>query len=179
MTIERCAGFGLVFLLLSGAAEASQAPVVLEKLWGEAAPVGRGDFRWFGFEVYQASTWSPEPVRRLDPVMGRYALRIEYRRHIEAEDLVDTSIEEMKKQGAGEPALSRWRRQLSAIFPSVAPGDELIAVHAPERVRFYRGDSLLGIVDDADFSRYFLGIWLGDKAAKPGLRRQLLGEPTR
>lgn len=155
--------------------QANQPVPVVKQLLPDAHLVGAGRLRWFGFSVYDAELWRARGQGTVDPRTDAYALRLVYLRDIDAEDLVETSLEEMDKQGASAEELARWEPKLKQLFPAIKAGDELTAWHTPGRVELFDRSRRLGFVEDERFSALFLGIWLGDKTREPVLRDRLLG----
>lgn len=130
---------------------------------------GNGPFRRFGFLVYEATLWAGD-----DPQRPPLVLRLDYKRTIAGAAIADASVKEMRAQGADEAALKRWGEQMTRIFPDVKDGDFIIGEYLPGVARFYFNGRLLGEVADADFARWFFGIWLDVKTSAPGLRAALL-----
>jgi hypothetical protein len=148
--------------------------------WREALPganlIGEADFRWYGFDVYQARLWSTEPKPSLDTP---FALELDYRRRISKQDLVETSLEEMQRvtgtvQDAGR--LEAWAAQMRRAFVDVQPGTRITGVYMPgQGCRFYVDGRLSHEVADAQFARLFFSIWLAPQTRHPELRQRLLG----
>ncbi|WP_122316845.1 chalcone isomerase family protein [Pseudomonas cichorii] len=161
----------LVLLLTSGNALAD---------WREVLPdsrvVGSGDFSVFGFRIYSARLWSPAQPFVADAPM---ALELTYHRSIDRDDLVDASIDEIKRiRGSAVSAgqLSAWRQQMQQSFVDVEPGMKITGVYLPGReARFYAGEELQHVVQDGEFAKAFFAIWLDPKTRNPELREQLLG----
>ena len=130
---------------------------------------GNGEFRRFGFLVYEATLWAGD-----DPQRPPLALRLDYKRTIAGAAIADASVKEMRAQGADEAALKRWGEQMTRLFPDVKDGDSIIGEYLPGVARFYFNGRLLGEVADADFARWFFGIWLDVKTSAPELRAALL-----
>ena len=71
----------------------------------------------------------------------------------------------------------RWLRTMTQIFPDVKAGDRITGIQRPEGLsRFFHNSSLRGEVRDAEFTRRFFGIWLGETTSEPSLRDSLLGQ---
>lgn len=140
--------------------------------------VGKGRLRWWGFHVYDAALWARNGRWSPD---APYALDIVYARAVSAAQLVDTTLDEMRRMGmADEDRLARWGAQMRALFPDVQPGNRLIGVYRPQRgVQFHSGSRVLGSVDDDEFARRFFEIWLDPRTQKPELRAALLSADAR
>ena len=145
------------------AAFASTDPTAGLKRWGN------GEFRRFGFLVYEATLWAGD-----DPQRPPLALRLDYKRNIAGAAIAEASVKEMRALGADEASLKRWGALMSRLFPDVKPGDYIVGQYDPEGARFYFNDRLLGGVDDPGFARAFFGIWLDERTSAPGLRAALL-----
>ncbi|MBC3953981.1 chalcone isomerase family protein [Pseudomonas triticifolii] len=162
----------LVLLLISGGAHAS---------WREALPdaqvVGSGELTLFGFRIYSARLFSPAKPFNVDAPM---ALELTYHRAIDREDLVDASIDEIKRiSGSAVTAeqLKTWRQQMDQSFVDVQPGMKITGVYVPGReARFYVGEKLQHVVPDSAFAKAFFLIWLDPKTRNPELRERLLGK---
>jgi len=151
--------------------------------WREALPganlIGEADFRWYGFEVYQARLWSTVSKPSLDTP---FALELDYRRRISKQDLVETSLEEMQRVNgtvldAGR--LQAWGAQMERAFVDVQPGTRITGVYRPgQGCRFYVNGRLSHEITDALFARRFFSIWLDPRTRHPELRQRLLGLDT-
>lgn len=171
----------LTALLLAAApALRAQGPAPGELLdeWTKAHLQGQGRMRFLGLQVYDIRLWTIEPGLVADAWQRRpLALEIEYARNFGARMIAERSLEEMRRAGpvAAEVA-ERWLRAMTQVFPDVKPGDRITGVHRPEGLsRFFHNGSLRGEVRDAEFTRRFFGIWLGETTSEPSLRDSLLG----
>ncbi|MBV4488427.1 chalcone isomerase family protein [Pseudomonas sp. SWRI153] len=169
--VRGCCGIGLWALLLTPA----------WANWQDAVPgaqiIGRGDFSVFGFDVYSARLWSAKrPLAADQP----FALELIYRRKITREDLVSTSVDEIKRlAGASVSAeqLARWQVQMQQAFVDVQAGTRITGVYLPgQGARFFVGQQLQHEIDDPQFARAFFDIWLDPRTRSPELREQLLGD---
>jgi hypothetical protein len=133
---------------------------------------GSGQFRRFGFLVYEATLWAGD-----DPQQAPLTLRLEYKRNIAGSAIATASVEEMRRTVADEARLRDWGSRMARIFPDVKPGDHIIGHYRPEGALFVQGDRELGRIDDPDFARAFFGIWLDPRTSSPELRAALL-RPT-
>jgi hypothetical protein len=166
----------ILALLISGhALAAKQLPAPLLREAPELRFLGKGEMRWFGLHLYDASlwssgaTWSPRQP---------YALAIEYAREIPGKRLVESSIAEMRRLGVqDEDKLARWADALTAVFPDVKKGDRIVGAHLPGKgaTFFYRGQPA-GSIEDSEFAETFFAIWLDPRTREPSLRKALLGE---
>ena len=144
--------------------------------WLETSPrlVGEARFRLFFFDIYHAALFSPDG--RYDGA-APYALRLSYMRDVSSKTIVDTSLDEMRRQGSGsEFKLAEWADWMGKHFPDMQNGDEaMMAKLANGGMALYLNQAKLGQTDDSAFTDAFFAIWLSDNALKPDLSRQLRG----
>jgi hypothetical protein len=161
----------LFFVFFSHAAIAS---------WQAALPnaqvVGGGDLRVFGFRVYTARLLSVDKPLKADQP---FALELTYHRTISRDDLVQASVDEIKRTSptpVTDQQLVAWREQMALAFVDVQEGMKITGVYLPGReARFYVGEKLQHVVQDPQFAKAFFDIWLSPKTRNPELREQLLG----
>ena len=150
------------------AAFAANDPTAGLKQWGS------GEFRRFGFLVYEATLWAGD-----DPQRPPLAMKLTYRRTIAGQAIAEASVKEIRNLGvADEASLKRWGEQMAALFPDVKPADQIIGEYQPEAARFYFNGRLIGRIDDPAFARAFFGIWLDARTSAPDLRALLLKSPA-
>ena len=169
---RRAAVWALLLMLLSlpAAAWLEQVP--------QASPVGQGQLRWLGMEVYSATLWAPQGQYQADQT---HALELQYQWRISREQLADTSMKEMQRLGL--PTQAQWRNLMLQAFRDVRPGDKLIGVWRPQQgeTTFYfvaQGQKLAEptqTIRDAHFGSAFFAIWLDPQARDAALRQSLLG----
>lgn len=167
-------------LLVASAAHASPAlpqaaDQVLLQQGLDAQLCGSGDYRFFGFGVYRAALYG---ACESDPFAMPFALTLEYQRSFTREQIVESSIEEIRRvseNGIAEATLQRWAGLMMSAFTDVADGDRLTGVYLPgEGAVFMAGEQQTTTVSDPDFARWFFSIWLDRRTRAPGLRSALL-----
>ncbi|KAI2670277.1 MULTISPECIES: chalcone isomerase family protein [unclassified Pseudomonas] len=148
--------------------------------WQEAVPgariIGAGEFSVFGFDVYNARLWSAaQPLSDDQP----FALELIYQRKISRDDLVQASVDEIKRlsgSAVSSEQLAGWQAQMQRSFVDVQPGTRITGVYVPgQGARFFVGQQLQHEVQDPQFARAFFNIWLDPRTRNPELRQQLLG----
>lgn len=139
---------------------------------------GAGDYRWFGWKLYEARLWTEQAAAGAPPLEGALVLELSYARAISGERIADASRDEMARLGFGTPqSRASWHARMRALFPDVQEGTRLAGVHLPgQGAVFYRDDALIGRVDDPAFAQAFFSIWLDARSAAPALRAALLGQ---
>ncbi len=151
--------------LVSLATTGPEAPTAGFRRWGS------GEFRRFGFLVYEVTLWAGSD----DPLRPPLALKLTYKRNISGRDIADASVKEMRNLGVGDEArLKGWGGQMARIFPDVRPGDHILGVQLPDAARFFFNDRGIGTIDDPAFARAFFAIWLDARTSAPDLRAALL-----
>jgi Chalcone isomerase-like len=146
---------------------ASSDPTAGLKRWGS------GEFRRFGFLVYQATLWASD-----DPERPPLALRLDYKRSITGSAIAEASVKEMRAFTSDEAALERWGEQMARVFPDVKPGDHILGVYRPEGASFQHNGRATGEIADPEFARRFFAIWLDPRTSAPELRAALLKRPA-
>lgn len=168
------------FLLAAAPALQAQgaAPKELLGEWPTVHLQGQGRMRFLGLQVYDIRLWTTEPALPAKDWPGKaLALEIEYARNFAARNIAERSLDEMRRGGpVPAEAAERWLRAMTQVFPDVKAGDRITGVHRPDGLsRFFHNGSLRGEVRDAEFTRRFFGIWLGEATSEPSLRDSLLG----
>ncbi len=135
-------------------------------------PWGSGQYRRFGFLVYEASLSAAG-----DPQRPPLALRLDYKRRLAGVAIAEASVNEMRTFVSDEAKLARWGEIMRKLFPDVGDGDHLLGVWQADGASFYQGERLIGEVRDADFARAFFAIWLDPRTSAPALRARLLKLP--
>lgn len=148
--------------------------------WQDSLPgariIGTGEFSVFGFDVYNARLWSAvRPLASDQP----FALELIYQRKISRDDLVQASVDEIKRlsgEAVSAGQLAQWQGQMQQAFVDVQAGTRITGVFLPgQGARFYVGQQLQHEVNDPAFARAFFAIWLDPRTRNPQLREQLMG----
>ncbi len=140
----------------------------------DAQKVGEGRLSYFIWDVYDAALYTPKGTIQQSPPM---ALSLSYLRSIKGKDIADRSIQEMRDLGFNnEIQLADWHAQMKNIFPDVEQGMTLTGVYTNDGATvFYQDGTLVGRINDPEFTRAFFDIWLNENTNAPDLRRRLLG----
>ena len=166
---RRLLGLFAMWPLAGLANSAAEDPTAGFRRWGS------GEFRRFGFLVYEATLWAGGE----DPLRPPLALKLTYKRNISGQDIAEASVKEIRNLGlADEAVLRNWGEQMARIFPDVRPGDHILGLQLPEGARFFVNDRPLGAIDDPAFARAFFAIWLDPRTSAPELRAALLKRPA-
>lgn len=183
-SLNRMARVGVLAVALGAAASSATAaadgaaapPSFVQQALPAAALLGQGQMRFLGLRIYDARLWVGPQFKAAD--FGDYplALELSYHRAFKGAAIAQRSIDEIERQGELPPAQAqRWLKVLTALLPDVQSGDRLTGLYQPGRgMRFWRGEQLLGVTDDAELARRFFAIWLSPRTSEPGLRSALL-----
>ncbi len=156
-------------LLPSAAAEPRLASLIAGfRRWGS------GEFRRFGFLVYEATLWAVGK----DPTKPPLALELTYKRNLSGRRIAEASVNEIRNlKVADESALREWGERMAQIFPDVQAEDRIVGVHLPDGAEFFHNERLIGRIAEAAFAEAFFGIWLHARTSAPELRAALLKPP--
>jgi hypothetical protein len=139
-----------------------------------AKPYGSGSLSWLVFTAYDATLWTDAQQWSMN---APFALTLRYRMSFTTAELVERTVEEMRKVGPGIPkdALARYESALTRAFPAVKDGDRITALHVPGRgVRFFHNGTATTDITEGAFAEPFFGIWLSPRSSEPRLRAALL-----
>lgn len=136
--------------------------------------IGSAKLEIFFFDIYYSELYS---------LTGKYssderplALQIKYLRDIKADDLIERTQEEWEKLGILNEQTNAWVGQLKALWPDINKQDMLTIVVDQQGVsEFFFNDAPLGVIDDTEFGKSFLAIWLDENCSFPKLRKKLIG----
>ena len=161
---------GAVFLL-SGVSMANET--IINQYIENPKEVGSIKFEYIFWDVYFARLTAPSwQYDQAQP----YVLSLTYLRDFEGKSIVERAIKEMKSQGFKDKStLDLWLETMLEIFPDVKKGQTItgIATEAGEAI-FYLDESLIGKVENSEFTQKFFDIWLSDKTSEPKMRSKLL-----
>ena len=158
-------------------AENNLIPTHIQRELSDAYLSGQGDFRWYGFKIYDATLWvEKNNFKPSEPISSKFILDLCYARDLYGGRIAKSSIEQIRHLGFGTSDQQNvWLEKMKAIFPDVRKGTHISGVYLPDKAaRFYLDGKLLGEVDDPEFARAFFSIWLDMRTSASSLRSQLL-----
>lgn len=165
----------LAALLLAASGFALALPDALREDGSDWRRWGSGEMTLFGFSLYRVTLWVAGHAPGDSLPDAPSALQLDYQRDIARRQLVDVSVDEMRRLGASDAQLQRWRAELERVLPDVKDGETIVGVHYPGHgAAFHHGGRARGKVADADFARLFFAIWLDARSRSPALRAALL-----
>lgn len=168
--LARCTGLVLLSTHLAMANPVSEAP-------GNTVRLGQGEFRYFGFQVYQAVLDAKQLIDALQWDQHALTLTLTYRRTLKGVAIAERSLEEMRRSKDIDAVHEvAWLNAMRRCFPDVQEGDRLQGFYQPEAgIRFDHNGKTMCTLKDADFAKQFMGIWLHETSSAPDLRAKLLG----
>lgn len=154
---------------------AAMANPRLDSLTSGLPRLGSGEFRRWGFLVYEATLWAKIDDLQNPPL----ALALTYKRNLDGAKIADASVTEIRNLNiASEAQLKVWGERMTQIFPDVKAEDCIVGLHLPGGAKFFYNDRFIGSIDDPAFARAFFAIWLDARTSAPGLRALLLKRPA-
>ncbi|MEZ5491932.1 MAG: chalcone isomerase family protein [Gammaproteobacteria bacterium] len=138
-------------------------------------PVGSTTLKVMFWTIYDSTLFSRNGS--YGGVEPGIALKIDYRRNIKKDRLIDTTRDQWLELSLYQPELSEiWLSELSQIWPDIRRGDSIILYVEPDMsATFYHNEELLGRIDNARFTENFLAIWLAEDSSFPEQRNELIG----
>jgi hypothetical protein len=150
--------------------------------------VGAGQFRYFVFDIYEASLKAPAiywassaDQKTLDYSQSvPLLLELTYQRNISRDEFIKATVDQWQHlTGAVSTQHKQWAEALKPIWRDVKEGDTLASLLlADGQVVFYFNRQYLGTLTDPAFGPAFFDIWLSEGTSAPKLRQQLLGLAT-
>lgn len=137
--------------------------------------VGKAKLEVFFFDVYYSTLYTANGtyLENEYPI----ALDIEYLRNIKAKDLVDTTEDEWKKLGFEQSKINGWIPLIKSAWPDIKKGDELLfRVEQDGASEFFFNGKSLQKIENTEFGKAFLAIWLDENCSYPKVRRKLIGK---
>lgn len=136
--------------------------------------VGSAKLEVFFFDIYYSELFSEDG--QYQPGTYPLALQIKYLRDIKAKDLIERTDKEWKKLGYTDEQTNSWLHRLEEIWPDIKEDDMLtLRVEEGGTSVFYFNNDPIGEMDDDNFGKSFLAIWLDEDCSYPKLRKKLIG----
>ena len=108
------------------------------------------------------------------PQSAPYTMDFEWKRDVDAEDILEIVRKQWKLQKLQWPA--QWMERLQRVIPDVEKGDHLrVEVHSNHTATVSRNGKPMASIEDRDLVLAFAGIWLSERTGYPAMRKQLLG----
>jgi len=140
----------------------------------EMSLVGSGRLQVFFIDIYQLTLVAEDGQY----APGRdFALVFDYLTSVSKASIIDASLDKLADQDRVSAAdIKQWRALLNQGIVDMDKGSSAIVIFFKDgRVGFVHGTAAPVMFNAPKFAVKFAAIWLGQKTAYPGLRRQLLG----
>lgn len=149
-----------------------QPPEEVTQHINNAVLSGQANLSVFIFDIYDAELWVEKKPWDFNQA---FSLSLRYNRSLSKEELVDSSIEEIERYYNIGKNKRIYRETLNSILLSVEEGDRISAVYQPGRgLSFFYNSKKIGLIDDLDFAKKYIMIWLHPQAYYEDVRRGLL-----
>lgn len=180
------AAAGMVVLPHNAAAQVPSAvastrlPAEVEAELPNGQLTGSARMRFFGFDIYDSRLWVAPGFKASAFAQSPLALELTYLRSLSGKAIAERSLKEMQRSGKFTTEQEqRWLSAMMDTFPDVNNGDRLTGMHVPGvGARFWLNGQPRATIRDAEFSRYFFGIWLSEATSEPQMRANLLARAT-
>jgi hypothetical protein len=154
----------LIFFILGNCAVASEMKLI-----------GQGTLKVLFFEVYNVRLLADSKAFSWK---NKFQLEFEYKREVKKESVIESSIKEMRRQSnILDKDINQWQEYLEISIKPVQEGSQATVSWNPNgQITFHYQSSEPTTIEDENFARAFLNIWLGEETSQPKLRSQLLGQ---
>lgn len=169
------AAFAALALTLT-ALPAWASPTEVSRTLPQARKVGEASYHMLALHLFDAELWADGGAFSWE---RPFALTLTYEHSARQSTLLNRSISEMSRRGAGNArALAPLRTQLERCFPNIARGDRVTGLSTgPNTARFYHNGAQRCDVEWPGFRRAFFGIWLDGRDGRAAqFSAQLRGE---
>jgi hypothetical protein len=137
---------------------------------------GQAGLKFMFWDIYDASLYTADGSYRFFETLP-FALELTYKRAISKEQFMRETRRQWQSIGGVGPAqLQAWLAALEEVLVDVVTGDS-ITLHVDQFAHsyFYYNQTLVGSIEDPEFSERFAAIWLSEATTRPGFRQALLG----
>ena len=137
--------------------------------------IGEGTLKVLMWEVYDLRLYTDGTAFTWQ---DKFMLEFDYSRELKKESVIDASLKEFKLQpNVTDKDIEAWEVYLEKVIQPVQKGTKASVMWVPEgQIVFDYEGSPPSTIENEDFARAFLNIWLGEKTSRPKLRSQLLGD---
>jgi len=135
--------------------------------------IGEGTLKVLMWEVYDLRLYTDGTPFSWN---NKFMLEFDYSRELKKESVIDASLKEFKLQpNVTDKDIEAWEVYLKQVIQPVQKGTKASVMWVPEgQIVFNYEGSPPSTIENEDFARAFLNIWLGEKTSRPKLRSQLL-----
>ncbi|WP_448568232.1 chalcone isomerase family protein [Thalassotalea ganghwensis] len=137
-------------------------------------PVGKATFSVLWFDIYQSELFTRSG--RFSDGEVDFVFKIDYLKAISRDELLERTIEQWQHIKYQEHQYQSYLPTLKSIWPDIDAGDQLMMVTSQDKSEFFYNGQPIGEINDANFGRIFIDIWVSPNTSQPKLRKRLLGE---
>lgn len=137
--------------------------------------IGQGTLNVLFFEVYDVRLLADSKPFSWK---NKFQLEFTYKREVKKESVIESSIKEMRRQSnILDKDINQWQEYLEISIKPVQEGCQATVSWNPNgQITFHYQSSEPTTIEDENFARAFLNIWLGEETSQPKLRSQLLSQ---
>ncbi len=163
----------LLILLSVISLSSNSSEKIFKDYLGDYYQLGTGKLSIFFIDIYNIKLFSKTKDYSKDKP---FAIEINYLKDVKSTQIVDSSINEIKRiSKPSRDELENYRSILASLFPNIYSGDQLIGIKTTnsDGVFFYN-KKRIGKINDEKLVDSFFDIWLSEKTSHPELREKLL-----
>ncbi|MCI2285841.1 chalcone isomerase family protein [Colwellia sp. MSW7] len=138
--------------------------------------VGKAKFSVLFWDIYNSTLYTKTGNYLYNNSPESLLFEIEYLKDITAEDLLERTIQQWEHLKVPELVYSKFLPALKTIWPDISSGDKLTLLVQNQQSVFYFNQMKVGQIEEVNFSKLFLDIWLSPNTSQTKLRKELLGE---
>jgi len=136
--------------------------------------VGSAQFSVLFWDIYNSHLFTKS---------GRYEensdqdviFKIEYLKDISADELIKRTVEQWQHLNYKKSDYEAFIPRLKSLWPNISAGDSLTLYRNNQSTEFYFNNMNIGVIDNEEFYKLFLAIWLSPDTSEPELRQSLIG----
>ena len=162
----------LLIILLS--LNTSFASEMQKEAFSSPTIIGEGTLKIFFMEIYDLRLIADSPTFSWQ---NKFKLDFIYTRDLKKDSVIKSSIKELRRQSSvSESDIESWQGYLEQSIRPVQEGTHATVLWEPEgQITFHYENSDPTTIEDEDFARAFLNIWLGEETSQPELQSEILG----
>jgi len=140
----------------------------------DASLVGQARFQVLFFKIYDAQLFAPKG--QYDP-NAPYALRLTYLINGKKDRIISQTVKELKRQGAAsDNVIESWQPLMERAFRDMPKGSSADFIKTGDgRLVLVTEGRIIAEIDDRDFTRALMDIWLGPDVRDADFQSALMG----
>ena len=172
--------FSFILLLINGVLSIANADnKIIDRLpenYGELAykEVGSAKFSVLFWDIYNSTLYTKSGRYLHEQSPESLLFKIEYFKDITADELIERTVQQWQHLGIPKSQYANYIPKLKVIWPDISKGDSLTILVSEKKSTFYFNDKQVGDIEEKNFSRIFLDIWLSPNTSQAQLRAKLI-----